>query len=102
MSVTLKRARYSLSHLVVQCGCSWLEGWLYVCGLRGPSCFHPMALPSLRVLETSVQPEWEGDGGERMCASQKKSFVAEGKVIPLAHVLLMGTSHESHAKGAMK
>lgn len=51
-----------------------------MCGLRGPSCFHPMALPSLRVLETSVQPEWEGDEGERMCASQKKSFVAEGKV----------------------
>lgn len=39
-----------------------------------------------------------------MCASQKKSFVAEGKVIPLAHILLMGASHESpgHVKGAVK
>ena len=75
-----------------------------MCELRGPGCFHPVALPSLRVLESSVQSEWEGDGGERMCASQKKSFVAEGKVIPLAHVLLMGTSHESpgHVKGAVK
>lgn len=47
-----------------------------------------MALLSLRVLETSVQPEWEGDGGERMCASQKKVLLRKKSSLWL--ILLMG------------
>lgn len=61
-------------------------------GFRGPGCFRPVALPSLRVSETSAFSQIGEEIVEKECASKNKRLVAEGTIITSVHIPFVGTS----------